>query len=89
MDKVNRAEKEVLKFSRRQSFEKEVSYLGQKREGSGDNSSKRSKQKEIEVKKTNASYKLAPLKNDSLLYVGGRYASFHTKCRQAPTDPAK
>ena len=46
VDEINRAEKEVLKFVQRQSFKEEMSRLEQKRGGSGDNSSKRSKEKE-------------------------------------------
>lgn len=72
VDEINRAEKEVLKFVQRQSFEEEMSRLEQKGEGSGDNGSKRSKEKELVVKKTSAIYKLAPMKIDGLLYVGGR-----------------
>ena len=72
VDEINRAEKEVLKFVQRQSFEEEMSRLEQKGGGSGDNSSKRSKEKELVVKKTSAIYKLAPMKIDGLLYVGGR-----------------
>ena len=72
VDEIDRAEKEVLKFVQRQSFEEEMSRLEQKGGGSGDNSSKRSKEKELVVKKTSAIYKLAPMKIDGLLYVGGR-----------------
>ena len=67
VDVINRAEKEVLKFVQRQ-----MSRLEQKGGGSGDNSLKRSKEKELVVKKTNAIYKLAPMKIDGLLYVVGR-----------------
>jgi len=69
VDEINRAEKEVLKFVQRQSFEEEMSRLEQK--GAG-NSSKRCKEQESLVKKTSAIYKLAPMKIDGLLYVGGR-----------------
>ena len=72
VDEINRAEKEVLKFVQRQSFEEEMSRLEQKGGGSGDNSTKRSKEKGLVVKKTSAIYKLAPMKIDGLLYVGGR-----------------
>lgn len=72
VDEINRAEKEVLKFVQRQSFEEEMSRLEEKGEGSGDNSSKSNKEKESLVKKTSAIYKLAPMKIDGLLYVGGR-----------------
>ena len=46
MDEINRAGKEVLKFVQRQSFEDEMSCLEQKGGGSGNNSSKCSKEKE-------------------------------------------
>jgi len=69
VDEINRAEKEVLKFVQRQSFEEEMSRLEQK--GAG-NSSKCCKEQESLVKKTSAIYKLAPMKIDGLLYVGGR-----------------
>ena len=72
VDEINRAEKEVLKFVQRQSFEEEMSRLEQKGGGRGDDSSKRSKEKEFVVKKTSAIYKLTPMKIDGLLYVGGR-----------------
>ena len=72
VDEIDRAEKEVLKFVQRQSFQEEMSRLEQKGGGSGDNSSKRSKEKELVVKKTSAIYKLALMKIDGLLYVGGR-----------------
>ena len=71
VDEINRAEKEVLKFVERQSFEEGMSRLEQKGGDSGDNSSKCSKEKELVVKKTGAIYKLAPLKIDGLLFVGG------------------
>ena len=67
MDEINGAEKEC------QSFKEEMSHLEQKGGGSGDNSSKRSKEKELAVKKTSAIYELAPMKIDGLLYVGGRF----------------
>ena len=72
VDVINRVEKEVLKFVQRQSFKDEMSRLEQKGGGSGDNSSKCSKERELVVKKTSAIYKLAPMKIDGLLYVGGR-----------------
>ena len=72
MDEIDREKKEVPKFVQRQSFEEEMSRLQQKGGGSGDNSSKRSKEKELVVKKTSAIYKLAAMKIDGLLYVGGR-----------------
>jgi len=71
VDEINRAEKEVLKFVQRQSFEEEMSRLEQKGGGIGDNSSKRCKEQESLVKKMSAIYKLAPIKIDGLLYVGG------------------
>ena len=46
MDEINRAGKEVLKFVQRENFEEEKSCLEQKGGGSGNNSSKRSKEKE-------------------------------------------
>ena len=49
-----------------------MSRLEQKGGGSGDSSSKRSKEKELVVKKTSAIYELAPMKIDGLLHVGGR-----------------
>ena len=70
VDEINRVEK-VLKFVQHHSFEEEMSRLSQKGGGSGDNSSKRGKEKERVVKKTSAIYKLAPMKIDDLLYVGG------------------
>ena len=72
VDEIDRAEKAVLKFIQRQSFEEEMSHLEQKGGGSGDNSSKRSKEKELVVEKMSAIYKLAPMKIDGLLYVRGR-----------------
>ena len=72
VDEIDRAEKEVLKFVQRQSFEEEMSHLEQKGGGSGDHSSKHSKEKQLVVKKTSAINKLAPMKIDGLLYVGGR-----------------
>ena len=72
MDEINRAEKEVLKFIQCQSFKAEMSRLEQKGGGSGDHSSKHSKEKELVVKKTSSIYKLAPIKIDGLLYVGER-----------------
>ena len=72
VDEIDRAEKEVLKFVQRQSFEEEMSRPEQKGGGSGDNSLKRSNEKGLVVKKTSAIYKLAPMKIDDLLYVGGR-----------------
>ena len=62
MDEINRIEKEVLKFVKRQSFEEEMSRLEQKGGDSGDNSSKCSKEKELVVKKTSTIYKLASMK---------------------------
>ncbi|XP_068726425.1 uncharacterized protein [Montipora capricornis] len=91
VDEINRAEKEVLKFVQRQSFEEEMSRLEQKGGGSGHNSSKRSKEKELVVKKTSAIYKLAPMKIDGLLYVGGRLtqASIPNAAKHQLTLPKK
>ena len=61
VDEINRIEKEVLKFVKRQSFEEEMSRLEQKGGDSGDNSSK-CKEKELVVKKTSTIYKLASMK---------------------------
>ena len=70
VNEINRAEKEVLKFDQGQIFE-EMSCLKQKGGGSGDNSSKRSKEKESLVKKMSVIDKLAPMNIDGFLYVGG------------------
>ena len=72
VNEINRAEKEVLKFVQRQRFGEETSCLEEEGEGRGDNSSKSNKEKESLVKKTSAIYKLAAMKINGLLYVGGR-----------------
>ena len=72
VDEIDKAEKEVLKFVQRQSFQEEISCL--KEEGKEDESdgSKNNEKKKPLIKKSNAIYKLDPVKIDGLLYVGGR-----------------
>ncbi len=72
VDEIDRAEKEVLKFVQRQSFQEEISCLNEKRKGNESDDSKNNKQKKSLIKKSSAIYKLDPVKIDGLLCVGGR-----------------
>ena len=72
VDEIDRAEKEILKFVQRQSFEEELSRLEEQEEVIGSNDLKSAKERKPLIKKTSAIYKLDPMKVGGLLYVGGR-----------------
>ena len=83
VDEIDKAEKEILKFVQRQSFEEELSRLEEQEDGNGSNDLKSTKDRKPQIKKSSAIYKLDPMKVGGLLYVGGRL-------RQAPiSQPAK
>ena len=71
VDEIDRAEKEILKFVQRQSFEEELSRL-EEQEVNGSSDLKSAKERKPLIKKTSAIYKLDPMKVGGLLYVGGR-----------------
>ena len=83
VDEIDKAEKEILKFVQRQSFEEELSRLEEQEDGNRSNDLKSAKDRKPQIKKSSAIYKLDPMKVGGLLYVGGRL-------RQAPiSQPAK
>ena len=83
VDEIDKAEKEVLKFVQRQSFQEEISCLKEKGKENESDGLKNNKEKKPLIKKSSAIYKLDPVKIDGLLYVGGRL-------KQAPIpDSAK
>ena len=77
VDEIDRAEKGILKFVQRQSFEEELSRLEEQEGINGSNDLNSVKKRKPQIKKSSAIYKLDPMKVDGLLYVGGRL-------RQAP-----
>ena len=83
VDEIDKAEKEVLKFVQRQSFQEEISCLKEKGKENESDGLKNNKEKKPLIKKSSAIYKFDPVKIDGLLYVGGRL-------KQAPIpDSAK
>ena len=71
VDKIDRAEKEILKFVQRQSFEEELSWLEEQEGVNGSNGLKSVKKRKPQIKKLSAIYKLDPMKAGGLLYVSG------------------